>query len=63
MTDRADRWYNSRRFVWMAQVLGILEMAGGLVLVVVKHDGAQGFALLGVGAATFGSMPWISRTR
>ena len=43
----------------MAQVLGIIEMAGGLALLVVKHDGAQEYALLAIGAATFGSMPWM----
>jgi hypothetical protein len=36
-------------------------MAVGLVLVVVKHDEAQGYALLAIGTATFGSMPWVSR--
>jgi hypothetical protein len=38
-------------------------MAGGLALLVVRHDEAQGYALLAIGAATFGSTPWISRFR
>ncbi len=63
MTSRRDPWYSSAWFVRMGQVLGILEMAGALALLVVKHDGAQGYALLAVGAATFGSMPSISRIR
>lgn len=61
MTGRRDPWYKRAWFVRTAQVLGILEMVGGLALLVVKHDGAQGYALLAVGAATFGSMPWVSR--
>jgi hypothetical protein len=61
MTGRRYPWYKSAWFVRTAQVLGILEMAGGLALLAVKHDGAQGYGLLAVGAATFGSMPWISR--
>jgi hypothetical protein len=63
MENRRDSWYKSAWFVRMAQVLGLLEMSGGLALLEVKHDGEQGYALLAIGAATFGSMPWVSRVR
>lgn len=56
-------WYATVWFVRLAQLLGIAEMTGGLVLVVTKHDEAQGYALLAIGAATIGSTPWVSRAR
>lgn len=63
MTNQRRPWYTTVWFVRVAQLLGIAEMAGGLALLVVRHDEAQGYALLAIGAATFGSMPWISRFR
>ena len=63
MTSRNSPWAKSQWFIRAAQALGILEMAGGLWLLSGKQDGAQGYALLAIGAATFGSMPWITRPR
>jgi hypothetical protein len=59
---RAGRpWYKTTWFLRAARTLGIAEMGGGLVLIVSRHDEAQGYALLAIGAATFGSMPLVSR--
>lgn len=63
MNSRRVPWYSAAWFSRMGQVLGVVEMVGGLALLIGKHDGGQGYALLAIGAATFGSMPWISRTR
>lgn len=60
MTGR-KLWFRSAWFVVMAQVLGMLEMLSGLALILLKRDKAQGYTLLGVGAATVGSMPWFRR--
>jgi hypothetical protein len=57
MTGRRDSWYDSAWFVRLAKVLAVLEMAGGLALLVVKHDGPQGYAFLAIGAATLSSIP------
>lgn len=63
MRDQKGAWYGTAWFIRAAQVLGILEMAGGLGILVGKQDGAQGYALLAIGAATLGSTPWITRSR
>ena len=55
-------WFKSRWFVRAAQSLGVAEIVGGLGLLVLGHDGVQGFALLGIGAGTLGSAPWVGRT-
>lgn len=59
MTHDKSPWYITTVSIRVAQFVGIAEMLGGLAVLVVKHDEAQGFAFLCIGAATFGSMPWI----
>ena len=40
MTKSKKAWYTTVWFVRVAQLLGIAEMAGGLALLVVRHDEA-----------------------
>jgi hypothetical protein len=63
MTNPRRPWSTTTWFVLAAQLLGISETAGGLSLIVIRHDGGQGYALLAIGAATFGSTPWASQAR
>jgi hypothetical protein len=42
MTNQRRPWYTTVWFVRVAQLLGIAEMAGGLALLVVRHDGGAG---------------------
>jgi hypothetical protein len=63
VTDNQERWYNSTAFIRGAQILGIVEMVGGLALLLLKHDGAGGWSLLAVGAATFGGTGALNARR
>jgi hypothetical protein len=61
MINQNSAWYATPFFIRAMQLLGLFEMVGGLALLVLKHDAVQGFALLAIGAGTFGSMPWLGR--
>ncbi len=63
MVEPKEGWFNSPAFARAAVVLGVVEMLGGLALIVFKHDGAQGHALLAIGAGTFGGVGAITTRR